>query len=118
MEMFIIELGLSNQPLSEKYSVGSHWVTHSWIRSVWEKVDLFCMEVEIGNINIAPPRVGDDWLMKRFLQLGCTRKELLRLNRVRLHQEALFLSDVLDAGGHTLDRKSWCGGQQAKSGRL
>ena len=31
MEMFIIELGLSSQPFSELFSVGSHWATHSWI---------------------------------------------------------------------------------------
>ena len=105
MEMFIIELGLSNQPLTEKYSRSSHWVTHSWIKSLWEKIDLFCIEVDLGNIKITPPRVGDDWLMRRFVQMGCNRKELLRLNRVRLHQQALFLSDVLDAGGRALDRK-------------
>ena len=93
MEMFVIELGRS------------HWVTHSWVRSVWEKIDLFGIEVEIGNIDITPPRVGDDWLMKRFLRMGCTRKELIRLNRVRLHQQTLFLSDVLDASGRALDRK-------------
>ena len=79
--MFIVELGLSSQPLSEKYSTGSHWVTHSWIKSVWEKTDLFGIEVELGNIDIGPPRVGDDWLMNRFLRMGCSRKELIRLNR-------------------------------------
>ena len=105
MEMFTIELGLSNQPLTEKYSQVSHWVTHSWIKSLWEKIDIFGMEVELGNIEIMPPRVGDDWLMRRLIQMGCTRKELIRLNRVRLHQQVLFLSDVLDAGGRALDRK-------------
>jgi hypothetical protein len=105
MEMFTIELGLSNQPFAEKYALGSHWVTHSWIKSLWEKVNLFGIKVELGNIQIAPPWLGDDWLMKRFSQMGCSKKELLRLNRVRLHQQVLFLSDVLDAGGRALDRK-------------
>lgn len=43
--------------------------------------------------------------MRKFRQMGCSIKDLLRLNRVRLHQQALFLSDVLDARGRALDRK-------------
>ena len=94
-----IELGLSSQPFTEKYSVGSKWVTNSWLRSVWEKVDLFGIMVEIGNLDLSPPRIGDEWLMKEFLRMGCKKKELIHLNRVRIHQQVLFLSDVLDAGG-------------------
>ena len=105
MELFIIELGLSTQPLSKNYTVGSHWTTHSWLRSVWEKVHLFHVEVEIGNVKISPPRVEDEWLMKSFLTMGYTRKQLVVLNRVRLAQQVLFVSDVLDAGGRAIDRK-------------
>ena len=105
MEMLVIELGLSSQPLLEKYAVGSNWTTHSWIRSLWEKIDLFNIQVTIGNIDISPPRVGDEWLMRRFMKMGCSVKELTRLNRVRLAQQCIFVSDVLDAGGRALDRK-------------
>lgn len=105
MEMFVIELGLSSQPLAEKFKLGSHWVTPSWLRSLWEKVDKFGISVELGNVNMTPPRAGDEWLMKKFHRMGCSRKDLVRLNRVRLHQQVLFLSDVLDAGGRALDRK-------------
>lgn len=58
MEMFIIELGLSSQPLAERYAVGSHWVTYSWIKSLWENIDMFGMTIELGNISIDLPRAG------------------------------------------------------------
>ncbi len=105
MELFIIELGMSNQPLAEDYNIGSYWISHSWLKSVWEKISLFHVEVCIGNVRIIPPRVGDEWLMKRFLAMGFPRADLVCLNRVRLAQQVLFVSDVLDAGGRALDRK-------------
>ncbi len=108
MELLIIELGLSGQPLTEAYSVGSAWTTHSWLKSVWEKVDLFRIDVRIGNVDISPPRVGDEWLMRRFLGMGFSRSELVKLNRVRLAQQVIFVSDVLDAGGRAIDRKYLC----------
>jgi hypothetical protein len=105
MELFIIELGMSSQPFAEDYNIGSYWTSHSWLKSVWEKVNRFHVEMFIGNVRIIPPRAGDDWLMKRFLSMGFSRTELIRLNRVRLAQQVLFVSDVLDAGGRALDRK-------------
>ncbi len=108
MELLIIELGLSSQPLTEDYSVGASWTTQSWLKSVWQKVHLFRIDVRIGNVSFSPPRVGDEWLMRCFLRMGFTRSELVRLNRVRLAQQVIFLSDVLDAGGRALDRKYLC----------
>ena len=43
--------------------------------------------------------------MCEFRRLGYGDKDLLRLNRVRLHQHVLFLSDVLGACGTILDRR-------------
>ena len=41
MELLIIELGLSGQPLTEDYLTCSAWTTYSWLKSVWEKVGGF-----------------------------------------------------------------------------
>jgi hypothetical protein len=41
--------------------------------------------------------------MRAFIEAGITRdNELLILDQVRCHQQALFLSDVLDAGGKNI----------------
>ena len=47
MEMLVIEGGISLQILSESFPKYGQWVTHSWLRSVWEKIDMFRFRVEI-----------------------------------------------------------------------
>ncbi len=36
VELLVIELGLSLQPFTEDYDACQHWVTPSWLKSVWE----------------------------------------------------------------------------------
>ena len=43
--------------------------------------------------------------MQAFIDEGYKDDELRRLNRVRIHQQALFLSDVLNANGRSIDLK-------------
>jgi hypothetical protein len=48
MELMIIEAGVSNQLMSLHYQRYSKWVTHSWLRLLWEKIDMFNLRVEEG----------------------------------------------------------------------
>ena len=105
MELLVVELGVSLQPLQESYTKYSSWITHSWLKSLWEKVDLFRIVVEVNNIELVMPREGDQWLMRLFMAVGFSKDQLLRLNRVRIYMQVLFLSDVLGANGKTLDPK-------------
>jgi hypothetical protein len=41
MEIMIVEGGVSTQILSQPFQRYSKWVTHTWLRLVWEKVDMF-----------------------------------------------------------------------------
>ncbi len=59
MELLITELGVSSQLLGESFLKQGKWVTHSWLRSLWEKVDKFDIAIEIAPIPIGPPRMGD-----------------------------------------------------------
>ena len=105
MEYFILELGLSAQPFGVNYDKYGCLVTHCWLKTIWEKCTHFEVQVRIGNILIDPPRAGDKWLMQCFVGLGYTGMELVQLNRVRLFQQVLFLSDILEAGGRYLDSR-------------
>lgn len=106
MELFILELGLSStSPFSFSFQKYGPLVTRCWLKTIWEKCDRYNIKVEIGNILIQPPRVGDKWLMQAFIDEGYKDDELRRLNRVRIHQQALFLSDVLNANGRSIDLK-------------
>ena len=51
------------------------------------------------------PRKSDRWLVDLFTDKKFTEDELCRQNKVRLHQQVLFLSYVLEASGKMLDRK-------------
>ena len=72
---------------------------------VWEKCNLFGVKVELENNIIKLPRQGDKGLMLLFVLAGFSKEDLVRLNRVRVHQQVLFLLCVLGASGRTLDKK-------------
>ncbi len=56
------------------------------------------------------PREQDNWLMAAFENTDYDGKALVRLNRVQCYQQAIFISDVLDASGKAINRKylTWC----------
>ncbi len=105
VELFILELGMGSQPFQVDFQKYGHWVTESWVKSLWEKVSLFGIVIEEGKLRLTPPRERDEWLMPLLTKLNFTPLELGRLNKVRIHQQALFLSDVMDARGTIVDRR-------------
>ena len=106
MELFILELGMSSTlPFAPSYKRYNTLVTHCWLKSVWEKCSTFNITVRVGNVSLPFPRAGDKWLMLAFIEAGYDIHDLQVLNRVRIHQEALFVSDVLNASGRSVDLK-------------
>jgi hypothetical protein len=41
LEFLIFELGISLQPLRQSYTKYEKWVTHNWLKTLWEKLDMF-----------------------------------------------------------------------------
>ncbi len=72
---------------------------------MWEKVERYGFVLTVHNLSLSFPQEGDDWLMARFIAMGYEGEELLTLNRVRKHQQVLFLSDILGASGGLLDKR-------------
>jgi hypothetical protein len=105
VELLVIELGLFIQPFSKYFSVHHHGVTHSWMKSVWEKSSRLQIDIMLADLSSQPPREQDSWLMQEFGQLNYSSEDLQCLNRVRMHQQVLDLSDVMDASGRAIDRK-------------
>ena len=105
LELMITELGRSAQPLQESYKKYGGWVTESWLKSLWEKCDKFHIRIDFSDVPLEFPRAGDRWLMDMFEEMGFSAPDLQRLNRVRVHQQVLFLSEILDAAGKTLDER-------------
>ena len=105
LELLVIEVGVSGQPFQVDYKVYGEWATDSWLKSVWEKVFLFGVVVIEGNLKVELPRQNDEWPMPVLRRLHFSEPELACLNWVRLHQQVLFVLDVMDAGGRALDQK-------------
>ena len=92
---------MSNQTFLQDYNSSNEWVTHSWLKTA----SCLKINIELRPTSLKPPRGPNDfWLMQGILQL-CSIEETKRLNRVRLHQQALFYSDIMGAGGRSLDKK-------------
>ncbi len=104
LELLVADLGLSFQPFHVSYEHYGNWVTHCWLKRVWEKVDCYGFVLMVNNLVSIFPQEGDDRLMARFIAAGYKGEELLTLNRVQKHQQALFLSDVLGASGGSVDK--------------
>jgi hypothetical protein len=86
MEVMIVEGGVSTQILSQSFQRYSKWVTHSWLRLMWEKVDMFNIQVEIRELALKFPQEHDGWLMIMLENVGYLVDELICLNRVQCHQ--------------------------------
>ena len=105
LELLILELGLSNQSFLEDYNSNNEWVTHSWLKTVWEKASRLRINIDLGPTRLQPPRGPNNfWLMKEISKL-CSVEDTKRLNRVQLNQQVLFYSDVMGASGRSLEKK-------------
>lgn len=102
-QQLVLELGLTNQPFQEDFKQYKEWVTWSWMASLWEKCHAFELKVTIGQQTVKMQRERDKWLMAEFMRIGYVGVDLRCLNRVRLHQQALFLSDVIGVTGRSID---------------
>jgi hypothetical protein len=105
LELLVVDLGLLFQPFQVSYKHYGEWVTMCWLKRVWEKIDRYGFVLTVHNLLLSFPQEGDDWLMARFIAAGYEGEELLTLNKVRKHQQVLFLSDILGASGGSLDKR-------------
>jgi hypothetical protein len=106
MELLIMELSISSQLFQESYGTYGTWVTHYWLKLIWEKSHKFNVTIEIANLPIEPPREGDKWFMQAAMEAGIKDpSKLKKLNNYRCHQQVLYVSNVLDAGGKCLDKR-------------
>ena len=100
-----MEAGGSPQLFLESYTWYSKWVTHSWLKYLREKLDLFQVKVEIRDTALRTPCTNDRWLKKALIAKGYRDAELIVLNQVQCYQQVIFLSDILDTGGRAINIK-------------
>jgi hypothetical protein len=94
-----MEGGVLTQILSHSFQWYSKWVTNSWLKLVWEKVDLFNFKVEIKELPFKMPQEHNSWLMLVLEREGYSKNKLNRLNRVQCHQQVPFTQTYSTQGG-------------------
>ncbi len=70
---------------------------------LWEKLSKFNVRAVVANLNLTFPRDDNQFIMQVLIQSGYSNKVLHRLNRVRVSQQLLFMSDVLTASGNKIN---------------
>jgi hypothetical protein len=91
MELHLTEVGISAQPLQESYVPYGEWITGTWLKSIWEKVNKLWITVEIAPLPVCPPREGDKWFMQAAMEAGVTDPNQQRiLNQFRCHQQVFM----------------------------
>jgi hypothetical protein len=95
----LLELGVSFQPLQSSYQQFSFQATHTWMKMLWEKLDKFGIVIQTAESSFQFPQRGNKFLMLVFMKQGHSREALMRLNRIRLHLQIIFLSNILLASG-------------------
>ncbi len=101
--LFYLKLGLSFRPMQESYQEFGHLATHSWMKMLWEKLSLFDIEAVFADVSPHYPQDGDQFIMQVLLRAGYKGETLRHLNKVRISQQVLFLSDILTASGGRVD---------------
>ena len=105
VKLLVIKLGLFIQPFAEDYNACQHWVTPSWLKSVWEKSFKLGIDIQLAHIPLQPQRERISWIMAEFIRMNYDMQSLCKLNRVHLHQQVIFLSDVMDASKRAIELK-------------
>jgi len=103
MELLQLEVGCVGCPLSQPFHPIGHIITHSWLRSFWEVVSEYNLQIVVDYPTLELPRSNDRTIMSIALLMGFLGEELLRINRCRMFLCAIFLSDLATASGWSLD---------------
>lgn len=91
MEYLQLEIGCTGCPLHEPYQVMGDHCTHSWVRSFWECVDLYKLQLDVEYQTTPAPRENDMPIMALASKQGYKGTKLESVNRCRIYTKSLFL---------------------------
>ena len=109
LEYLQLEIGVDDCPFHYDFDTWGHLATDSWVKALWEKVDKLGITLLLEYTSIPKPRENDNTIMSAMVTMGYRGKELKSINRVRIAQEALFVSDITTANGKYIEAhlQSW-----------
>jgi hypothetical protein len=109
LEQLRLEMGtpgvLTDAPFKKLKAI----VTETWLKDLWEFADRFAIQIRDTEEKLVQHRTNDKFLMKEFIQIGCTNQELQQLNECRIFLHAVTLSDIVTADGWEITIQAWEG---------
>jgi hypothetical protein len=103
MELLQLEVGCSGCPLNKPFHPMGQLAMHCWLKSFWEVVGRFRLQLVVDYPEIPYPRLNDQLIMQLAICLGFSGEELDSINRCCLVCCCTFLSDLASANGKFLD---------------
>ena len=103
IENLQLELGVAGCPFKYDFDIWGELATNSWVKSLWERIHHFKIDIEMDYPTLKPPRENDECIMEKLVKQGVRGSELVCINRVRKHQESIFTSDIATAKGTRVD---------------
>ena len=103
LECLQLEVGVNVNPLTISYDIYGSLATTCWVKTLWERLWVYRFQVTMDYPDIPFPREKDALMVDLFRSAGWKGEELRSLNRVRLHLQMLFLSDIVLANGRQVD---------------
>jgi len=103
-----LELGVGG-PL---FQVSHHLhpcVTTTWFSQCWYYCVQWGIEISTDLPDLVPQRIHDRELMAIFLQAGFCMEELAMLNHCQMFLNVIFLSDICNGLGTTINNQFWEG---------
>jgi hypothetical protein len=73
------------------------------MKSLWEKLSFFNIEAVFTDVSPYFLRESNQFIMQVIIRAGYKGEPRTRLNKVRISQQVLFMSDILKASGGRVD---------------
>ena len=100
LEQAQVELGLPTAIWKASYKKHNRLITESWVKSIWEFVDRYDIEVcSTDKIELPLLREKDRYLMEIALEGGFNDQERISINRCRCHMQAITVADIATGDG-------------------
>ena len=100
-ELCILEVGIGRNLFDLPFHQFGFLLSDSWIKHLWKFTDSRGISIT-DRTTIFPlqARIGDVFLMEAFSEQGYSTKQMLILNRCRIHLQVLQLSDIMNGYGN------------------
>ena len=75
-----LELGVSRCPFEYDYDTWNRLVTNSWVKSLWEQIWNYNIQLEVDYKPLTMPREYNECIMERFVKEGVKGHQLVAIN--------------------------------------